>query len=96
VVQLAERQPSMNVFRPLARVSGVLIRGSWGSAALHPRLYAFVRSADWPDRNYEITRNSITKKHDGAVDESGMLLPARTERIGMVLASRIRESFRLK
>ncbi len=32
---------------PAPRVLVFLIQVSWGSAALHPRLYAFVCSADW-------------------------------------------------
>jgi hypothetical protein len=35
-----------NRHRPLRGLREVLCKGSWGFAALHPRLYANVRSAD--------------------------------------------------
>jgi hypothetical protein len=31
--------------RPLPRARSFMLTGTWGSASLHPRLYAFVRSA---------------------------------------------------
>src|SRR5687767_3009887 len=36
--------------RPLRGLNVLSATSSWGSAALHPRLYADVRSADWGPR----------------------------------------------